>query len=565
MTTTPLTIAVAQAKFATADLAVNTQKIVAIAKIAHGQGADLLFLPELALSGVALQDLLTRESFLCQQEEALISLAAALARFNGLSVVVGHLTLHEGQSFSSLSVLTEGEIKQTYRQPSVKSDQLLAAKHYSDNSSVSENNILRLKGHSFALTLGDDIWSSACIQRFSEQGVQSILVADATPYHAGRMAEYQKRLIDQLAEEQFNLFYTNHVGGHDELIYEGRSFLLNKEHELQVEIDHFVEALAMYQVAADNSCSCLEVQSLVSDLEGGQAGKKDTPKLLYQATESIESELWRALVLSTEDFLRHSGIKKAMLGLSGGMDSALVLAVLYDAIGPENITAVMLSSQYTSQLSLDLAEDMAERLGVVYHNISIETMFKAYMDSFAPIFGDLPPDTTEENLQARIRGVILMALSNKLGGMIICSGNKSEAATGYSTLYGDTVGGFAILKDVPKTMVYRLAKWRNIKQEIIPLGIITRPPSAELAEGQVDQDSLPEYDVLDDILYRLIELKQSSAEIIQAGFDADTVNKISRLLKFNEYKRRQTAPGPRISEGAFALDWRYPLSHGFSY
>lgn len=563
MTMTPLTIAVVQAKFATADLAANIQKIITVARTAHDKAVDLLVLPELALSGVALQDLVSRKGFLLQQQESLQSLAAELAQFTGLTVIVGHLSTTEDRLFNSVSVLAEGVIRQTHHQLSSRSDRLVGATFYFEGVSTLEQHILDLKGHRFALTIGDDVWRKGHLQVLSSQEVQSVLLLDATPYHVGRMTEYQKCLLDQLEGEQFNLFYTNHVGGHDELIYEGRSFLLNKENELQVEIDHFVEAIAIYQLAADNTWSCLEVQELaLSDDKKDNASAFD---LLYQASDLLESEVWQALVLSTGDFLKNSGINKVMLGLSGGMDSALVLAVLYDAIGPENITAVMLSSQYTSQLSLDLAEDMAERLGVTYHNIAIEPMFKAYMEGLAPIFGALPADTTEENLQARIRGVILMALSNKLGGMIICSGNKSEAATGYSTLYGDTVGGFAVLKDVPKTLVYRLAKWRNTREEIIPTAIITRPPSAELAEGQVDQDSLPEYDILDDILYRLIELKQSSVDIIQAGFDVDTVNKISRLLKFNEYKRRQTAPGPRISEGAFALDWCYPLSHGFKY
>ena len=563
MTMTPLTIAVVQAKFATADLAVNIQKIIAIAKTVHDKGVELLVLPELALSGVALQDLVSREAFLLQQQESLESLATELTRFAGLTVVVGHLGATEDKLFNSVSVLAEGEIKQTHHKLSSRRDKLLGSTFYFDEAPSVEQNILRLKEHSFALVIGNDIWREGYLQALSRQEVQSILLLDATPYHVGRMVEFQKSLSDQLVDEQFNLFYTNHVGGHDELIYEGRSFLLNNENELQVEIDHFVEAVAIYQLTADSTWSCLEVQELA--FSENKKVDTSTLDLLYQTSESLESEVWRALVLSTSDFLKNSGINKTMLGLSGGMDSALVLAVLYDALGPENITAVMLSSQYTSQLSLDLAEDMAGRLGVTYHNIGIEPMFNAYMKGLAPVFGELPADTTEENLQARIRGVILMALSNKLGGMIICSGNKSEAATGYSTLYGDTVGGFAVLKDVPKTLVYRLAKWRNTQEEIIPTGIITRPPSAELAEGQVDQDSLPEYDILDDILYRLIELKHSSADIIQAGFDSDTVNKISRLLKFNEYKRRQTAPGPRISEGAFALDWCYPLSHGFKY
>lgn len=563
MTMTPLTIAVAQAKFSVADFALNIKKIVAIAKVAQAKGVDVLLLPELALSGVGLQDLVTRESFLAAQQEALNTLCTQLASLGDLHVVVGHLTLHEGQLFNSASVLSSGEIKQTHHQLSAKSSKLLGGTFYLKNGLDLEQNTLDLKGHRFATAIGDDIWRNGFVERLAEQGVESLLLLDATPYHVGRISEYQKRLIDQLADHRLNLFYTNQLGGHDELIYEGHAFLLNQDQVLQLELDHFVEAMAIFQLDKSNHWSFIEAQSLVAVLETTETVATPGEHLLYQATEPTESEIWRALVMSTQDFLSHSGINKTMLGLSGGMDSALVLAILYDAIGPESITAVMLSSQYTSQLSLDLAEGMAKGLGVSYHNIPIQPIYDAYLEGLAPIFADLPPDTTEENLQARIRGVILMALSNKLGGMIIGSGNKSEAATGYSTLYGDTVGGFAILKDIPKTLVYRLAEWRNQQSEIIPRGIITRPPSAELAEGQVDQDSLPAYDILDEILYRLIELKQSSEEIIQSGFAAETVNTISRLLKLNEYKRRQTAPGPRISEGAFGLDWRYPLSHGF--
>ena len=565
MTKTPLTVAIVQAKFVVADLAANINKIVDLAKVAHSKGVLLLLLPELAFIGVCLQDLFTRESFLEQQQAALSKLAQELAPFNDLHVVVGHLTLHEGQLFNSASVLIQGKVKQTHHQLSAKSSKLLGGSFYLKNGIDLEQNILELKGHRFATAIGDDIWRTGFVDRISEQGVQSLLLLDAMPYHVGRISEFQKRLVDEVKGHHFNLFYTNQVGGHDELIFEGHAFLLNNQQELQTELDHFVEAMAIFQLEADNQWSLIELQGLNELFNNTNQSKVINQDLLYQANELIESEIWRALVLCTHDFLHYSGVNKVMLGLSGGMDSALVLAVLYDAIGPDNITAVMLSSPYTSQLSLDLAEDMSQRLGVKYHDISIEPMYKAFLQGLAPLFAGLPQDTTEENLQARIRGVMLMALSNKLGGMIINSGNKSEAATGYSTLYGDTVGGFAVLKDIPKTLVYRLAKWRNTQKEIIPVGIITRPPSAELAEGQVDQDSLPEYDILDEILYRLMELKQSSDDIIQTGFDDDTENKIARLLKFNEYKRRQSAPGPRISEGAFALDWRYPLSHGFKY
>ncbi len=561
MTERPLTIAVAQARFAVADFQANIQKIVAIAKAAQAQSVDLLLLPALALCGVGLQDLVSRQAFLVEQQQALQRLAQELAQCQGLHVVVGHLSPHEGQLFNSASVLFNGEVKQTHHQLSAKSNQRLGDTFDLDEGIDLASPNLDIKGHHFATAIGDEIWRTGFTERMTEQGVKSILLLDATPYHVGRIREYQKRLSDQLAEQPVNLFYSNQVGGHDELIYEGHAFLLNHEQELQLELDHFVEAMAIFQLDQSERWSFVQAHAL-SPESHAQAIPET---LLYQSTEATEAEIWRALVLSTRDFLRDSGMSKATLGLSGGMDSALVLAVLYDAIGADNITAVMLSSKYTSQLSLDLAEDMADRLAVRYHQISIEPIFDAYMAGLAPVFGDLPADTTEENLQARIRGVILMALSNKLGGMVICSGNKSEAATGYSTLYGDTVGGFAILKDVPKTLVYRLAHWRNQQQEIIPPGIISRAPSAELAEGQVDQDSLPPYEVLDEILYRLIELKQSSGAIVQAGFDEATVQRISRLLKFNEYKRRQTAPGPRISEGAFGLDWRYPLAHGFKY
>ena len=548
MTTPPLIIAVAQAKFATADLVVNQQKIISIAKIAHDKGADLLLLPKLALCGVALQGLAERDAFLLEQQEVLIELAQALLQFEGLQVVVGHLTVGDGQVYDSVSLLNDGKVTQT---------QYL--KSSTDELSF-EQAVFEIKGHRFAFLMGDDNYSSNNVfEELEKREVKSLLLADATPYYVGRMVKYQNCLIEQLQAYQFNVFYSNHVGGHDQLIYEGRSFLLNKNRELQVELNCFVEALATYQLNDDNNWSCLAIDSLVEKTTDAKAN------LTYNTDDAIEAEIWRALVLSTQDFLRHSGINKVILGLSGGMDSALVLAILYDAIGSKSISAAMLSSPYTSQLSLDLAEDMAARLNVTYYQIDIQPMFDAYMTGLGPIFGDLPADTTEENLQARIRGVLLMALSNKLGGMVICSSNKSEAATGYSTLYGDTVGGFAILKDVPKTLVYRLAKWRNSQQEIIPVGIITRPPSAELADEQVDQDSLPEYDILDDILFRLIELKQSSAEIIQAGHEPATVDKISRLLKFNEYKRFQTAPGPRISQGAFGLDWQCPLSHGFRF
>ncbi|MEE9551730.1 MAG: NAD+ synthase, partial [Gammaproteobacteria bacterium] len=365
------------------------------------------------------------------------------------------------------------------------------------------------------------------------------------PYHVDKINEREEILKARVSESGLNIIYVNLVGGQDELVFDGASMVISNKGDIDFRAPQFQEGLFLTEF------TCADV------------GHFSTPANIPIGTLSLEENIYQALILGVKDYVNKNGFKGTIIGLSGGIDSALTLCIAVDALGNENVEVLIMPSQYTADMSIEDAREQAESLGVKNHIISIEKTFQAFNESLQPLFPDMPPDVTEENIQARCRGTLLMALSNKTGKLVLTTGNKSEMAVGYATLYGDMAGGFAPLKDIPKTLVYKLANWRNQKGSVIPQRVIDRPPSAELREDQCDEDSLPPYDVLDPILERYIEADQSPGEIINAGFEKDIVQKIVMLVDRNEYKRRQAAPGVRISQRAFGRDRRYPITSGY--
>ncbi|MCP5286990.1 MAG: NAD+ synthase [Burkholderiaceae bacterium] len=547
-------IALAQLNATVGDLAGNARLVADAAREAHAQGARLVVAPELMLCGYPPEDLLLRPSFMAACAQALNQLAADLADCDGLHVVVGHPVLwgdgdvrsrsHAVQRrFNAASVLAGGKVHGTYCKRELPNYQVFDERRYfaSGREAGQGPLVLDVGGLRVGLLICEDAWFDEPAALARDAGAQVLCVLNASPFHLEKAGDREARMAERARAVGLPLLYSHLVGGQDEVIFDGASFAVDCSGAVRARAASFEPALLVCEVAAD----------------GAVAGP-------MQPLPAAESQVWSALVTGVRDYLGKNGFPGAILGLSGGIDSALVLAVAVDALGADKVHAVMMPSPYTADISWIDARDMAERLGVHYDEIAIAPMFDAFRAGLADQFAGLPEDTTEENLQARIRGTLLMALSNKTGAIVLTTGNKSEMATGYCTLYGDMAGGFAVIKDVVKTLVYRLAEWRNAQgAEIIPRRIITRPPSAELRPDQTDQDSLPPYEVLDAILARYMEEDQGVDEIVAAGFDRTIVERVTRLIRINEYKRRQAPVGIRITHRAFGRDWRYPITSKF--
>ena len=546
-----LQICVAQLNYVVGDMDGNAQKIIDLARQAHGRGVRLVLTPELALCGYAAEDLFLRPSFIAACDDALSRIARELADLKDLAVVVGHPTgggqrsrsVSVAQRYNRASVLRGGEVVAHYDKRELPNYQVFDERRYfqpGDQSLVFEHQGLRL-----GLLICEDAWFAQPAADCRAQGAELLLVINASPFHVGKGDERERAMAQRCLETGLPLVYAHLVGGQDEVVFEGRSFALDAHGQVSARAGSFVE------------------QAL--DLTWSQV--RCSGSIVPETT--LEADLWHALVLGVRDYIGKNGFPGALLGLSGGIDSALVLAIAVDALGADRVRSVMMPSPYTADISWIDARDMAARLRVRYDEISIVPEFEAFLASLKDEFAGRAVDTTEENIQARIRGTLLMALSNKWGSIVLTTGNKSEMSTGYCTLYGDMAGGFAVLKDVAKTMVFRLARWRNAHDpygtgaEPIPERIITRPPSAELRPDQKDQDSLPPYEVLDQIVSRYMEEDQSVAEIIQAGFDPADVEKVTRLIRINEYKRRQSPVGIRVTHRSFGKDWRYPMTNRF--
>jgi len=554
-----LKICVAQLNLVVGDLPGNAKKIIHAARAAYQDGARLVLTPELSICGYAAEDLFLRAAFILACDDAVKSVASALADLKDLSVVVGHpkggdqrtRSVAVQSRFNAASVLCEGQVVATYAKRELPNYQVFDERRYftpGQGVCVFEAGEpgARVK---VGLLICEDAWFEAPARDTAQAGAELLAVINASPFHVGKGNEREQMMRERVLACGLPLVYAHLVGGQDEVVFEGHSFALNADGTLAGRAPSFIENRLLVIVNKAHKAI-----NLVASVEPVRAP---------------DADLWDALVLGVHDYINKNGFPSVLLGLSGGIDSALVLAIAVDALGKDRVRTVMMPSPYTADISWIDARDMASRLGVRYDELSIVPEFEAFKATLSGEFKGLAEDTTEENIQARIRGTLLMALSNKFGSIVLTTGNKSEMATGYCTLYGDMAGGFAVIKDLLKTTVFRLAHWRNANDPYgtghapIPERIITRPPSAELRPDQTDQDSLPPYEVLDAILERYMENDESIEQIIAAGFAPADVERVTWLIKINEYKRRQSPVGIRVTHRSFGKDWRYPITNRF--
>ncbi|HEY0310579.1 MAG TPA: NAD+ synthase [Luteimonas sp.] len=549
----PLRLALAQFDFPVGDVEGNAERIIAM--VAHARdelGAQVVLFPELALCGYPPEDLLLRPSFLADCEAALRRVAAAT---RGIVAVVGWPEAAGAVVYNAASVLRDGVVAATSRKRELPNYAVFDERRYFDVDPDGGPCVFEVDGVPVGLLVCEDLWFPEPLARTCAAGAKLVLVPNASPFERDKHAQRDALLAQRAAETAVAggaaLAYLNLVGGQDALVFDGASVLADGDGVVHPAAAAFLDAW----LVADFDPGTLRFQAVEWTVDGD---------------ESRDALCWRALVRGIRDYFHKNGFSQAWLGLSGGIDSALVLALAVDALGADHVTAVRMPSRYTAGLSNDLADEQCRSLGVRLLSIPIEQPFQGFLDALAGTFEGHPVDTTEENLQSRSRGAVLMALSNKFGGLVLTTGNKSEYAVGYATIYGDMCGGYAPLKDVYKTEVYALARWRNTVGgsaphggAVIPVGVIDRPPSAELRANQLDQDSLPPYDVLDAILLRHVDQEQSGEEIVAAGFDAAVVDRVLRLVRTSEWKRHQAAPGPKVSRRAFGRERRYPITNGY--
>ncbi len=525
-------LAIAQINCVLGGLTENAAKILDYAERARQAGAQLLLTPELSLCGYPPEDLLLRDGFYQACNHALHDLAK---RISGLGVIVGHPHELNGKYYNAASLLRDGQVVMTYLKHSLPNYAVFDEERYFVCGS--EPCVFETGGIRFGLNICADVWQPDAARMARDAGAQVLLVLNASPYalqkHSSRYAVLRKRI----AETGLSMVYANMVGGQDELVFDGGSFAMNSEGALTAQAVVFAEELTFLEISADG-----QPEGKIAELPDLEAG------------------IYQALCLGLKDYVGKNGFPGILLGLSGGIDSALTLAVAVDALGADKVHAVMMPSPYTAQISLDDSREMIKILGVRYDEFSIEPIFRDYLATLKSSFAGREEDASEENLQARIRGTLLMALSNKFGALVLTTGNKSEMSVGYATLYGDMAGGFSVLKDVSKMLVYRLARYRNTLGYVIPERIITRAPSAELRADQTDQDNLPPYEVLDAIMECYVEKNLSITEIISRGYAEQDVRRVVRLIRLSEYKRQQSAVGVRITERGYGKDWRYPIT-----
>ncbi len=528
-------IALAQMNPVVGDLDGNAGRIVVLARKAVEAGAELLVTPELALCGYPPEDLALRSDFHAECARALAALAAALPA--EICVLVGHPLMEGENRYNAASVLRAGGIVATYRKQKLPNHSVFD--ELRTFQAGAEACVFACAGVRFGVNLCADIWEPGPATQARDAGAQVLLVANASPFHMNKQQERFEAARARIAECGLPLVYVNMAGGQDELVFDGASFCMDAAGTVTAQFPAFDEGLHIVELAE------------------GVARGEITP------LPACEASVYKALVVGVHDYVVKNGFPGAILGLSGGIDSALTLAVAVDALGAERVRAVMMPSEFTAGISLEDARQLADNLGVKYEVQSIKRMYDVFLEELAGEFDDLPFDQTEENIQARVRGVLLMALSNKFGPLVLTTGNKSEMASGYATLYGDMAGGFAVLKDVAKTLVWRLSRYRNTVSPVIPERIISRPPSAELRADQCDQDSLPPYDILDAIMERYVEQDMAPRDIVAAGFAEADVRHVVRLIDRSEYKRRQAPPGIRITPRGFGRDRRYPITNRY--
>jgi NAD+ synthase (glutamine-hydrolysing) len=534
-----LRIAIAQIDCLVGDVQGNARRVLNAALDARDRlKAHAIVFPELTLSGYPPEDLILRPGFLAAIDRELAALAAEI---HGIAAIVGYPEQSGGMPYNSAALLREGRIEATYRKQALPNYGVFDEKRYflPGNAPC----VFKLEGVPVGLTICEDVWLPGAVEQAAAAGAKLVLNLNASPYQAGKTRQREAVVRERVSAARVPLVYVNLVGGQDELVFDGASFVMDAAGGVAFRAPEFEEHLA----AVDFECGA-EVVPVAAPIA-------EPP------TE--DASIYKALVTGVRDYVVKNRFKGAVLGLSGGIDSALTLALAVDALGADKVEAVAMPSRYTADISNEDAQLEADILGCAFRVIPIEPAFHAFLGMLAEPFAGLPPDTTEENIQARCRGILLMALSNKSGKILLTTGNKSEMSVGYATLYGDMAGGFAPLKDVPKMLVYRLCEYRNTLSPAIPQRVIERPPSAELRPDQKDEDSLPAYPVLDAILELYVEQDRSVEEIVAAGYPEHDVRRVARMVDRNEYKRRQAPPGVKISKRAFGRDRRYPMTCGF--
>jgi NAD+ synthase (glutamine-hydrolysing) len=529
-------MALAQQNQTLGDLAGNARALLAAIRTARHAGAALVVTPELSLCGYPPEDLLLRPAFLdaCASE-----LAALASELRDVVAIVGFPERDEGACYNAAAVIRNGRVEAVYRKQRLPNYTVFDEERYFEPGSAPC--VFDVDGVRCGLIICEDCWFPEPAGQARSAGAQLIIVPNGSPYHTQQQAARRSQIAARNRENRVPFIYVNRVGGQDELVFDGASFVTDANGAIAQQLPAWHETIA------------------IAEFDGA------SPRAVRGHLDcTLEPNVYQALVMGVRDYVLKNRFPGVLIGLSGGVDSALTLAVAVDALGPERVRAIMMPSKYSASISLEDAREMAGIVGVRYDEIPIGPMFDAFLGSLRGEFAGLAPDATEENIQARVRGTLLMALSNKLGAIVLTTGNKSEMAVGYATLYGDMAGGFAVLKDISKTLVYRLCHYRNSLGRVIPERIITRPPSAELRADQVDQDSLPPYDVLDAILEAYVERNLAPAGIVAQGLPPGDVRKVVRLIKINEYKRRQAAVGIRITPRGFGKDWRYPITSAWN-
>lgn len=536
MSDVSLRILLAQLNLTVGDIEGNTKKIInTISQPDSNNDTDIIIFPELTISSYPPEDLLLRPAFNKYISSALDEIVTIT---KSIYVIIGYPITRNDKLYNACSLIYNGKIVKTYYKQSLPNYGVFDEKRYF--TAGNETCLFEINGLTAAISICEDIWVPEPIEAAAMAGAKIMFNINASPYHKNKLSQRESIITSRAKDSNMHIVYCNLVGGQDELVFDGNSMIVNNDGEVIFHAPAFEEGLYDF------------------DLSLGQS------KGIKVTSNTEEENIYNALVLGTQDYVKKNNFNGALIGLSGGIDSALTLSVAVDALGSENVEVLIMPSRFTADMSNEDACQQAKTLGVKYEVISIEEPFKSFLKALEPRFKGLASDTTEENIQARCRGILLMAASNKSGKIVLTTGNKSEMAVGYATLYGDMAGGYAPLKDVWKTMVYKLAVWRNTKGQNIPERVISRPPSAELRHDQIDQDSLPDYETLDPILEQYIELDTPPEKIIKNGFDADTVYKVIRLVDRNEYKRRQAAPGVRITERAFGRDRRYPITSSYN-
>ena len=527
-----------QLNLAVGNIPGNTKKIIAAIEKASNDKADIIIFPELSICSYPPEDLLLRPAFNKSIESALKKITMAA---KDIHVILGYPLKKEEKLYNACSLIHDKKIKHTYSKRYLPNYGVFDEKRYFTPGD--KPCLFEIKDSIAALSICEDIWVSKPTEDAASANAKILFNINASPYEKNKTADREQIISKRASQSNIHIVYVNLVGGQDELIFDGSSQIYDNNGKIIFQASSFKEELFLAELDINN-----------------KKNKINTNRSEF----FVEQNIYNALILGVKDYVMKNKFQGVVIGLSGGIDSALTLCIAADALGPENVKALIMPSRYTSKMSIDDASMLAKKLNVSYEIISIEPPFTSFLDVLKPIFGNLPIDATEENIQARCRGLLLMAISNKYNKLVLTTGNKSEMSVGYATLYGDMAGGFSPLKDVWKTLVYKLSKWRNTQGNVIPESIINRPPTAELRDNQLDQDFLPDYEILDPILEKYIELDQHPEKIISDGYNPETVYKVTKLVDKNEYKRRQSAPGIRITNRAFGKDRRYPISSGYT-